>query len=719
MRLPGVHPDGTARGRVGKGGEGVGLRRAPGNDAVAGWPHPWRGCRGGLAKGRAAADISAMALPSGFVEELRTRVSLAQVVGRKVTWDQRKSNPAKGDLWAPCPFHQEKSASFHVDEAKGYFYCFGCHAKGDVVTFVRETENLGFMEAVERLAAEAGMTMPARDPVEARRAAANQGLAEAMEAAVQFYRLQLATARAGEARAYLDRRRMSPGVRERFEIGYAPDGRTALLEHLTGKGFAREKLVDAGLVGVPQGGGSPYDRFRGRIMFPIRDGRGRCIAFGARAIAAGQEPKYLNSPDTPLFDKGRTLYNVGPARAAAGKAGTVIVAEGYMDVIALAEAGIDHAVAPLGTAITEAQLELLWKLAPEPVVALDGDGAGLAAAQRLIDLALPHLSAARSLRFAVMPAGQDPDDVVKAGGKAAIETVLAASRPVVDLLWERETAGQVLDSPERRRALTSRLREHVNRIADTGLRSLWERDVKQRLRALFAVPKVQSTAARNATPRQARSAKVPFLRTQSSVVTSAAMGSLLKSSNEAEARVRESAILAGCLNHPEAALDAEHRLEALHFRCGDLGIIRDALLSALSESLHQPHTRDSLGKAMHARLGSDPLPGLMMVGHVRASRHLGPEAASEAARRAIDEEITRHAALSGSIEEVREAIDELAGEADEALTARLRHAAEAGHYANTRPLAEDNSSEEAAHQHFVSVFADMEAQLATRKPRRR
>lgn len=666
-----------------------------------------------------------MALPSGFVEELRTRVSLAQVVGRKVTWDQRKSNPAKGDLWAPCPFHQEKSASFHVDEAKGYFYCFGCHAKGDVVTFVRETENLGFMEAVERLAAEAGMTMPARDPVEARRAAANQGLAEAMEAAVQFYRLQLATARAGEARAYLDRRRMSPGVRERFEIGYAPDGRTALLEHLTGKGFAREKLVDAGLVGVPHGGGSPYDRFRGRIMFPIRDGRGRCIAFGARAIAAGQEPKYLNSPDTPLFDKGRTLYNVGPARAAAGKAGTVIVAEGYMDVIALAEAGIDHAVAPLGTAITEAQLELLWKLAPEPVVALDGDGAGLAAAQRLIDLALPHLSAARSLRFAVMPAGQDPDDVVKAGGKAAIETVLAASRPVVDLLWERETAGQVLDSPERRAALDARLRAHLARIADPSLRGHWEREIKSRRAALFApAPRPDRGEERGRPGRRAGArrgaAPAPV------APTAGARGSLLATvadPAEAEARIRESAILAGCLNHPEAALDAEHRLEALHFRCGDLGIIRDALLSALSESLHQPHTRDSLGKAVKARLGSDPLPGLMAIGHVRANRHLGLRAEPDTARRAIDEEITRHAALTGRLEEVREAIDELAGGAPEApgeaLTARLRHAAEAGHEANTRPLAELTDSDAADHNDFISFFANVEAQQAARRPRRR
>ena len=416
-----------------------------------------------------------MSLPAGFLDEIRSRVSLAQVVGRKVTWDQRKSNPARQDWWAACPFHQEKSASFHVDEAKGYYYCFGCQAKGDAVSFLRETENLGFLEAVERLAAEAGLPMPARDPAAAARSQANQGLHEAMEAAVQFYGAQLNGARAAQARAYLDRRGLAQAARDRFEIGFAPDSRTALLEHLTAKGFARDRLAEAGLIGLPADG-SPYDRFRGRIMFPIRDARGRAIAFGARAIAEGQEPKYLNSPDTPLFDKGRTLYNIAQAQGPARKAGTVIVTEGYVDVIALAQAGLDHAVAPLGTAITEHQLSLLWKLAPEPVVALDGDGAGLAAAHRLIDLALPLLGPGRSLRFALMPPGQDPDDVIRAGGAGAMQMLLDASRPIVDLLWTRETEGAVLDSPERRAALDARLRAHLARIADPSLRGHWERE---------------------------------------------------------------------------------------------------------------------------------------------------------------------------------------------------------------------------------------------------
>jgi DNA primase len=651
-----------------------------------------------------------MALPPGFVDELQSRISLARIVGRKVSWDPRKSNAAKGDYWAPCPFHQEKTASFHVDETKGYYYCFGCHAKGDAIGFLRETENLGFMEAVELLAGEAGMALPERDPAAAARAAASQGLAEAMEAAVRFYRTQLAGGRAAQARAYLDRRGMPEAMRERFEIGFAPDSRTGLLDHLTGQGFARERLAEAGLIGIPGDGGSPYDRFRGRIMFPIRDERGRAIAFGARAIGPGQEPKYLNSPDTPLFDKGRTLYNAGPARAAAHKAGTVVVTEGYMDVIALAEAGIDHAVAPLGTAITEAQLERLWRLSPEPVVALDGDKPGLAAAQRLIDLALPHLAPGRSLRFAIMPPGQDPDDVVRAGGAAAVEALLAASRPVIDLLWARETEGQPLDSPERRAALDARLRAHLARIADPSLRAHWQREIRARRATLFAPPpRPLRDAPRGRQPRRPREAGLfPAIGP-----SAAAKASLLVSQCHdpaVEARIREGAILAGCLNHPRVALELEHRLEDLDFQSPRHAEIRDALLSALAGPLDPPQV---VAERVKARLGRDPLPELAPA-QVRANRHLGPAATPENARRAIEEELFRHAALAGRAAEIREAAAELAEHPDDALTARMRAAAEAADVANTRPLAEDETLDASERVEFATVVRIP----APRRPRR-
>jgi DNA primase len=652
-----------------------------------------------------------MALPPGFIDELRGRLSLSQIVGRRVSWDLRKSNTAKGDWWAPCPFHQEKSASFHVDDAKGYYYCFGCHAKGDAISFLRESESLGFMEAVERLAAEAGMPMPAQDPAAAARAAANQGLAEAMEAAVQFYRLQLNTARATEARAYLDRRGLAPATRDRFEIGYAPDTRTALLEHMTGKGFSRDKLAEAGLVGVPQDGGSPYDRFRGRITFPIRDPRGRAIAFGARAIAAGQEPKYLNSPDTPLFDKGRSLYNAGPARAAATKAGTVIVTEGYMDVIALAQAGLDHAVAPLGTAVTETQLEMLWKLASEPVVALDGDTAGIGAAHRLIDLALPLLAPGRSLRFALMPAGQDPDDVVRSGGAAAMQALLDRSEPIVGLVWTREIDGHVFDSPERRAGLEKRLGGYLARIAHPGLRNHWKAEFRRRRDLLFAPPPL--AARRRDQPRRGAPPGRPIAPGAPSPSTKASLLGRPAGTLPAEARIRESAILWGCLNHPGAALAVEDRLEDLAFRCPDLAQIRDALLFALSEPLDEP---GRTAAAVAQRLGRDPLPELAALGHLRANPHLGPAAEPHQAARAIEEELTRHAALAGRAAEILEAVAE-PDHLDEAVINRVRAAADAEQSANTRPLEDDATDDASERALFATVITAAEASRS-RKPRK-
>ena len=316
-----------------------------------------------------------MSLPPGFLDEIRTRVTLSRVVGRKVTWDQRKSNQAKGDFWAPCPFHQEKTASFHVDDGKGYYYCFGCHAKGDAVSFLRETENMSFIEAIEVLAREAGLQMPAQDPQAAERADRRTELTKVMEEAVKFYRLQLKTAAGAAARDYLARRQLSETARERFEIGFAPDAWQGLWDHLKAKGIADDLILGAGLAKPSTKGKAPYDTFRGRIIYPIRDARGRCIAFGGRAMDPNDGAKYLNSPETELFDKGRSLYNQGPAREACAKGAPLIVAEGYMDVIALVEAGFGGAVAPLGTAITEDQLRLLWRLSPEPLIMLDGDTA--------------------------------------------------------------------------------------------------------------------------------------------------------------------------------------------------------------------------------------------------------------------------------------------------------------------------------------------------------
>ena len=426
-----------------------------------------------------------MSLPPGFLDELRTRVTLSQVVGRKVMWDKRKSNQGKGDFWAPCPFHHEKTASFHVDDRKGFYYCFGCHAKGDVIGFVKDTENVGFMEAIELLAREAGMAVPRPDPKSQERTDKRAELAAVMDEAVKFFRMAMKTGVASDARSYLDRRGLGQGGQDQFEIGFAPNDRKALFNALTGRGISAQHLIDAGLCIKPDDGGEPYDRFRGRIMFPIRDARGRCIAFGGRAMDPNARAKYLNSPETLLFDKGRSLYHHGPARAAVGRGQPLIVAEGYMDVIALVRGGFEGAVAPLGTAITEHQLNLMWQISPEPIIALDGDKAGLRAAYRLIDLALPMLQTGRALRFVLMPEGQDPDDLIRAKGPQAVQAVLDNAMPLVELLWQREIEGQNFDSPDRRAALDKRLREALMQIGDKSLRSHYGDAIRDLRWALF------------------------------------------------------------------------------------------------------------------------------------------------------------------------------------------------------------------------------------------
>ena len=426
-----------------------------------------------------------MSLPPGFLDELQSRLSLSQVVARKVTWDNRKSNPAKGDMWAPCPFHQEKTASFHVDDRKGFYYCFGCHAKGDAISFVRESENVDFIEAVKILAAEAGMTVPERDPQAQQKADRRSELSQVMDQAARFFGLQLRSGAGAGARDYLAGRGLTEATRARFELGFAPEGWQGLRDHLTGKGVTPETLLACGLVRESRKGGAPYDVFRNRIMFPIRDARGRCIAFGGRAMDPNDNAKYLNSPETELFDKSRTLYNHGPAREAAGKGQTLIVAEGYMDVIALAAAGFEAAVAPLGTAVTEHQLALLWRITDEPVIMLDGDSAGLRAAYRVIDLALPLLEAGKSLRFALMPEGQDPDDLLRAEGPQAVQARIDAALPMVRLLWQRETEGRSFDSPERKAALERACHEKTAVIRDPALRRLYEQALKDLRWQLF------------------------------------------------------------------------------------------------------------------------------------------------------------------------------------------------------------------------------------------
>lgn len=426
--------------------------------------------------------MNGLRIPDGFLDELKARLRPSDVIGRKVKLKKQ------GKEWVGLsPFTNEKTPSFYVNNQKGIFKCFSSGLGGDVIKFIQETERLSFMEAVEKLADEAGMALPKATPEAKEVYDRRLRLYEACEAACKFFETGLRGADGAEARAYLQGRGLHSESWGRHRLGFAPDEWRALIGHLTREGFSQAEIVEAGLAVQKEGGAEPYDRFRGRVIFPIEDSQGRVIAFGGRGMTPDAKPKYLNSSDTPLFHKGKVLYRYKRAREALGhgEGGGLIVCEGYMDVIALSEAGFGHAVAPLGTALTEDQLGLLWRVGPEPVLCFDGDAAGLRAAYRSIDRALPFLEPGKSLFFSLLPEGMDPDDIIQNRGRQAMGDLLGGAIPLSELLWQRERDVDRIDTPERQAGLELRLKQASGQIQNQAVRSAYERDLRRRMNDHF------------------------------------------------------------------------------------------------------------------------------------------------------------------------------------------------------------------------------------------
>jgi len=504
-------------------------------------------------------------------------VSVSGVVGRRV-----KLTRAGREMKGCCPFHNEKTPSFYVNDDKGFYHCFGCGAHGDVIRFMTDNMGLPFMEAVKQLAAEAGLEVPAPSPEAKAKAEVADSLADLTARAAQWFQAQLAADAGAAARAYLDRRGVKPAIVKQFALGFSMDSRTALRGHL--KDATAEKLLDAGLIGRSEDG-ETFDRFRGRLMFPIRDRRGRVVGFGGRALGDIQ-PKYLNSADGPLFDKGRLLYNLDQAGPAARKANRLVVVEGYMDVIGLAQAGIAEAVAPLGTAMTETQLGLAWRLVDEPILCFDGDAAGQRAATRAAMRALPLLKPGKSLRIATLPQGQDPDDICRTGGAQAFEAVLAAAVPLIDHVWASETAGLETATPERRAQGRLRLREAANGIADPDVKSLYQAEFNRRFEAAFM--------ARPERPRW--QPRKPGERWQPPIPgASPALKALVAGRRDPML----DAIIAGLLLRPALADRHGDALAALLPMAGDV----QGLLGNILELAAQTH--DMTGEQMMLALGAD------------------------------------------------------------------------------------------------------------------
>ncbi|WP_417621616.1 DNA primase [Parasphingorhabdus sp.] len=417
-----------------------------------------------------------MTLTPQWLEELRSRVTLSTLIGRTV-----KIQKAGREYKACCPFHNEKSPSFTINDEKGFYHCFGCGAHGDAISWMTEQRGLGFMDAVKDLAAEAQMEVPAPDPRAAQRQEVRATLHDVMAAAQDWFVTQFNGIEGAEARQYLKNRGISEKTIREFGFGFAPNSRGRLKEALSVHGV--DRLIEAGLL-IKVDDKEPYDRFRGRLMIPIRDPRGRVIAFGGRILGDG-EPKYLNSPDTPLFDKGRTLYNLDKASPASRQTGRILVVEGYMDAIALAQAGFEDVVAPLGTALTEHQIERIWKMVEAPILCFDGDSAGQKAAMRAALRALPILRPSHSLNFISLPAGQDPDDLIRSDGAQAFAALIAKPQTLDDKIWQVEYDAEPLNTPEMKAGLKKRLSDHARQITDPDIAQHYRQEFQDRYQAAF------------------------------------------------------------------------------------------------------------------------------------------------------------------------------------------------------------------------------------------
>ncbi len=539
-----------------------------------------------------------------FLDELKARLPVSEVVGRRV-----KLKKAGREWKGLSPFNKEKTPSFFVNDQKQAWFDFSSQKNGSIFDFLMLTEGVTFPEAVERLAQMAGLPLPVASPEAQAREERRKTLHEVIELAAKFFEATLAARAGARGRGYLADRGIAPATQLKFRLGYAPAEHYALKEHLGAAKIPVDDMIEAGLLVAGDDIAVPYDRFRDRIMFPILDWRGRVVAFGGRALEKEVSAKYLNSPETPLFHKGATLYNVAAARAAAHAGAAVIAVEGYVDVIAMVTAGFEATLAPLGTALTADQLALMWRLSDEPILCFDGDDAGRRAAYRAADLALPLLRPGKSLRFAALPDGQDPDDLARSGGRDAIADVLAGARPLAHILWSRESEAGSFDTPERRAAFEARLAAVTDAIGDETVRRYYRQDFAARLRAMLAPPDISQRrrgfAERPRRGGPSRHALPPALFGREPYVAASPQlaASPLHRGFRAAIPRREALILQAALNHPWLLHDHLEELAAAEFRHADSQKLKGVLIDVFAHLAEEfGHDRDAERTELHAEL---------------------------------------------------------------------------------------------------------------------
>ncbi len=588
-----------------------------------------------------------MSKSSKIMDEIRARLSLARIVAKTVSWDSRQTKASQGDYWACCPFHNEKSPSFHVLDKKGFYHCFGCNASGDVFKFVQETRGWGFKETLEYLAKEANVQLPEYSPEQAKKDEQHRGLVELTEAAASYFRIQLAAKSGTAAREYLSLRGISEKAQKLFEIGFAPNRRSDLFKHLIDVGHSAANIILAGLSAHPEDGGDPYDRFRNRIIFPIRNPRNQVIGFGGRALDPNARAKYLNSPETPIFTKGSCLYNHLNARNASSSEVPLIVSEGYLDVIALSEAGFKASVAPLGTAVTESQLFQIWKLSGHPVIALDGDQAGLSAARRIVNLALPFVDPSRTLRFCVLPENQDPDDVIRQQGKDHMRQMLDRALPLSEFLWWSETKERRIETAEQLAELQAALEAAVAKVKDPNLKKTYRRFVNNNIWEHYE----KKSRAKRLSRHRGGTTDRP---TQETLTTSLARSE----ADDAEwNRLHEAAVLAICLSNPSAVDDqCVQRLENLEIESSERGKILHSFLTRL-ETCGQD--ADVLKALVIDDVGEVSVAQIFASRHIRNIPSVRAPGNHEAARCTLNEELDRLASKREAEEEIKHFVEDM------------------------------------------------------------
>ncbi len=529
-----------------------------------------------------------MSFPPSFLEEIRNRLPLSGLIGSRVRL-VRAGREMKGC----CPFHNEKSPSFYVNDDKQFFHCFGCGAHGDAIGFTMRHDRLSFPEAVEALAGQAGLQVPRDTPIEREKFDAEKRLLQLLDRTTAWFEEQLFTPAGREALAYLRKRGLSDEAIGRFRLGYAPNDGQSLLKKMTSEGYTLDELAAVGLAKKSEERNDHYSFFRNRVIFPVGDRRGRTVAFGARILGDG-EPKYLNSPDHALFHKGKLLYGLSRARTALAQGQSIIVVEGYMDVIALVEAGYSGAVAPLGTALTDEQIQILWKLLPpsenreasrdySPILCFDGDNAGIRAAARAVERALPLLTSAQTLRIATMSGAKDPDELIRQSGKGAFDALLKQAQPMIDVLWNMALAGRQMRTPEERGAFKDVLRQKVTQIKDEPLRRLYGEEFKKRIDDAFGWKPQNFTAQKGGKRDWKNPQAQPFFGTRR----------LPQNKQKLIGRI----LLALIINHPGLFDAFGENFAQLEFQTPDYENLRQRVLDILSQA-ETPLTADELRRAL-------------------------------------------------------------------------------------------------------------------------